>query len=103
MAKKVYLRCSAREKQFDNGGSVINVGIKVEDLADFARRHKNDRGYLKLVIAPRREPGQYGDTHYIYLDTFTPRTGAGAMQDRAERQGFQARHSEPLTGDDIPF
>lgn len=72
---KIFLRCSAKEKTFDNGGSVINVGIKVSDLQAFAKQHANERGYLNLVIQQRREPGQYGDTHSVCLDTYEPKGG----------------------------
>jgi hypothetical protein len=99
--QKIYLKgCSAKAKQFDNGGQIIKLGFKVDDLAEFCRKHKNDRGYLNLVVAERREEGQYGDTHSVYLDTYTPRTGAGARQDA---DAFAGRHSEPVTSDDIPF
>lgn len=77
MSEKVFLKCSAKEKTFDNGGSVINLGIKVEDLAAFVKQHKNERGYVNLVIQKRREVGQYGDTHSVCLDTFTPSRRAG--------------------------
>lgn len=73
MADKVFLKCSAKAKHFANGGSVINVGVKVEDLAEFCRKHKNERGYLNLVIQERREVGQFGDTHSIVLDTYQPK------------------------------
>ncbi len=75
MADKTYLKCSAKERKFSNGGSVINVGIKREDLAEFVRKHTNERGYVNLTIAPRREVGQYGDTHSVYLDTFIKSSG----------------------------
>lgn len=94
--EKVFLKCSAKAKHFDNGGSVINVGIKVEDLADFCRKYKNERGYLNLVIQERREPGQYGDTHSICLDTYQPKV----RQDAPQRA---VAVSKPLTDDDIPF
>ena len=73
MADRVFLKCSAKAKTFSNGGSVINLGIKREDLAEFVRKHTNERGYVNLVIAERREVGQYGDTHSVYLDTYEPK------------------------------
>lgn len=76
MADKVFLKCSAKEKTFSNGGSIIKVGVKVADLIAFAEKHANERGYLNLTIGSRREVGQYGDTHTVTLDTFTPRQGA---------------------------
>lgn len=76
MADKVFLKCSAKEKTFSNGGSIIKVGVKVADLIAFAEKHANERGYLNLTIGSRREVGQYGDTHTVTLDAFTPRQGA---------------------------
>ena len=79
---KVFLRCSAKEKTFPNGGSVINVGIKVADLIEFANKHGNARVYLNLSIGARREVGQYGDTHSVTLDTYEPK-GKPATEDIA--------------------
>lgn len=73
MAEKIYVKCSAKQRTFDNGGSVINLGFKVDELIEFARQHRNQGGYLNLVVAERRTPGQYGDTHTVYLDTYTPK------------------------------
>ncbi len=73
VAEKTYLKCSAKARTFDNGGSVINLGVKVEELIAFAREHGNQGGYLNLVVSERRTPGQYGDTHTVFLDDFVPR------------------------------
>lgn len=99
---KTYLRCSAKARQ-TNFGEVIKLGIKVDDFIAFARQHVNERGYLNLEISPRREQGQYGDTHSVSLDDFrpTPRDGETTTA-RGDRVPV-SRHSEPLTDDDIPF
>jgi hypothetical protein len=73
MADKVFLKCSAKQKTFNNGGSIITLGVRVADLLEFAEKHKNDRGYLNLVIQERRTPGQYGDTHSVTLDDYVPK------------------------------
>jgi hypothetical protein len=80
----IFLRCSAKKKVFDNGGSVLNVSIKGQDLTEFLSQHVNERGYLNLRIQKRREVGQYGDTHMVTLDTWKPKT-------------------TPITESDIPF
>jgi len=97
MAEKIFLKCSAKQKRFDNGGSVINLGVKVADLVAFAQEHTNERGYLNLVINERREVGQYGDTHSVTLDTYVGKT--------REPAGIAAPplESHPITDDDIPF
>jgi hypothetical protein len=74
MAKdKIFLKCSAKQKTFDNGGSLLSVGVKADDLIAFAKQHANGRGYVNLVIQERREVGQYGDTHTVSLDTYEPK------------------------------
>lgn len=80
MADKVYLKCSAKSKT-GKFGDVLLVGVKAEDLIDFADRHKNARGYVNLVISARKGPGQYGDTHSVALDTFEPSKGATPVAD----------------------
>ncbi len=72
MADKVYLKCSAKEKTFGNGGSIIKLGLKYDDLMAFAAAHKNARGYVNLAISERKSVGQYGDTHTVYLDAPKP-------------------------------
>jgi len=73
MTEKTYFKCSAKQRTFPSGGSVINIGMKVDELIAFAKQHQNQGGYLNLVLAERREEGKYGDTHYVYLDTYTPK------------------------------
>jgi|TARA_R110000824_G_scaffold18615_2_gene73410 hypothetical protein len=87
MAEKVYLKCSAKKKIFDNGGSILNIGIKAETLTAFIAEHTNERGYLNLTVQERREVGQYGDTHSVTLDTWEP----------------AAPKVRPLEPSDIPF
>jgi hypothetical protein len=70
MTEKIYLKCIAKEKVFDNGSSVMNIGIKAEDLKLFIEKHTNERGYVNLNIKRRKEVGQNGDTHTISLDTW---------------------------------
>jgi hypothetical protein len=95
MADKIYLRCSAKARQ-TQFGEVLNIGIKADDLAEFCQQHTNARGYVNLTISKRRDIGQYGDTHSVYLDTYEPKTGTGARE-------VTARHSGPVEVDDIPF
>ena len=79
MGEKIFLKCSAKEKTFPNGGSILNLGIKVSDLLEFAQRHVNERGYLNLSVQSRREIGKFGDTHTVSLDTWVAKPKAEAM------------------------
>tara|TARA_R110000824_G_scaffold162894_1_gene338655 strand:- start:20 stop:307 length:288 start_codon:yes stop_codon:yes gene_type:complete len=73
---KTYLNCQAKEFLFPSGGTVINLGVRAEELIAFAHQHGNQRGYVNLTISKRREVGQYGQTHSVYLDTYEPKTDA---------------------------
>lgn len=74
MSEKTYLNCQAKSHTFDNGGTIIKLGIKADDLIEFARQHRNQGGYVNLVVAERRQPGRFGETHTVYLDTYSPRS-----------------------------
>jgi|TARA_R110000787_G_scaffold29297_6_gene79444 hypothetical protein len=67
----VYInKISIKEKTFDNGGSVLNVAVHVDELII----HKNKDGWVNLSICQRREISDKGHTHYAKLNTYTPPT-----------------------------
>jgi len=76
MAKQ-YLKCSAKARQ-TNFGTVIKLGIKVDDFIAFARQHVNERGYVNLDVVERKEVGPYGDTHSVVLDDYVKGSGKSA-------------------------
>jgi hypothetical protein len=97
--KQYVPKSTARARQTDYG-EYISVGFDVAELIKFAEAHKNERGYLNLTIAPRREPSEKA-THSVYLDDYKP----------GQRSGQPARRSAPATpppavdsgSDDVPF
>lgn len=66
---KNYIGGGAREVKFGDGGSLINVDLKLEDLNNLP---VSERGYIRLVVAPRKDTDQFGNTHSIYENTFVP-------------------------------
>lgn len=73
MATKNYVpRSSAKKHEFPNGGSLIKLSFRVADLIPWLNEHKNDKDFINLIVAERREPSQYGDTHTVYLDDWQP-------------------------------
>lgn len=87
MADTVYLNCKTTEKTFADGGSLLNVRVKAEVLAAFLEQHTGADGWLRLTIRRRKQVGQFGDTHSVLLDSFTP----------------TPRTPTTITSDDIPF
>lgn len=72
MSEKVYVpKCSARARD-TKYGEMINVSFDVDALVAFAGQHGNAKGRLNLTLSRRKEPGKYGETHSVTLDTFEP-------------------------------
>lgn len=77
--KKIYVpMSSAKSHTFADGGSILKLGFKVEDLIAFAQQHANARGWLNLIVSARRQVGERGDTHSIALDTYQPKAKSDA-------------------------
>jgi len=63
-----------KEKEFDNGGSVLNVGIKLDELMSNLSKHKKPNGYVNITISKTRNPKEDAQTtHYATLNTFEPK------------------------------
>lgn len=50
----------------------IKFSGKTEDFIKQIQEHTNERGYFNLEINERKEPGKYGDTHYLKVDEWKP-------------------------------
>ena len=98
MADKVYCG-SGKEKRFDDGGSIIEVTIPVDELVSHAEVYgftasSSGRRMIRLKIGRRRTVGTYGETHTVEVDTWKPGQNAGAG-DRAPAQSAPSRYSRP--------
>ena len=70
MADKKYInKCAIKEKVFDNGGRLLNAAFNVAELS----QHANAEGWVRIVIAPRRQPDEKGKTHSAYKDEWEPK------------------------------
>lgn len=85
-----------RQIKFQNGGSIIKLGVKAEDL----REHINQGGWVNLVIAKKKEPKNDGKDFYCYVDEFKPK------QDNIQKLEDFAKNETPPTPEEdlqIPF
>ena len=93
MSDKIYIG-SGKKKVFQDGGSVINCMITMDGLAQIFKDHgfttQNGVKKLKLIIGKRREIDQYGNSHYVQIDTWKPEQKTTSQQP----EEFE---------DDIPF
>jgi len=105
MSEKIYVG-NGKEKTFDNGGSIINVTLDVDDLAKAFKEYgwttPGQKRKIKVNVSKGRELDQYGNTHYVVVDTWKPtatpethsNTADVTKQDSVTNDTFQ---------DDVPF
>lgn len=65
MTEKNYVG-SGFEKVFANGGSVINIRIKIDKLI----ASPDEDGFIKLVVGKKREATPGKPTHWVAEDTY---------------------------------
>ena len=89
--EKIYVG-TAKKKTFDDGGSTINIVMSLDGMKEHFEKYGfiTDKGMhkIKLIVSERREADQYGNTHYVTIDTWKP-----------ESQETPSENFE----DDIPF
>ena len=100
-----YVPGSSAKSRETNFGEVIKLSFKAAELGKFVNEHKNEKGYINLEIAPRKEVGQYGDTHSVKLDNWTPKEGAAEKPAAKATAKPKAKPtaSDAAAADDIPF
>lgn len=47
-------------------GEIMNLRVSLEDLAKLEQQ----KWYVRLTLAPRKEKGKFGETHTIYENDF---------------------------------
>ena len=70
---KTYAPLFVKEHEFKDGGTMLKMSAKADKLIAFLNQHVNSKGYVNFNISRRKEVGQYGDTHSVYLDTWEPK------------------------------
>ena len=75
MSEKIYIG-TAKEKTFDDGGSIVDIMLSLDGMKEHFENYGfiTDKGMhkIKLILSKRREEDQYGNTHYITLNTWKP-------------------------------
>ena len=64
MDKQFVEGLSLKEHKFENGGSIIKVGVG-ENFIKYFNEHKNDRGFLNIEIKTSQKGNVYAE-----LDTY---------------------------------
>ena len=84
--------CKAISGQF---GEFYNMSFNIEKLQAYV----NEKGYVNMTMSKRKEPGQYGDTHYFTLNEWNP-DGANTA---APTENKANTNTWDISVEDIPF
>ena len=98
---------NVKQITFQNGGSILKLGIKEDDLKGLA----NERGYINLVIAKKREINNDGKDYYCYLDEYKPQAEeatpeqqpASEQNDQEQAQEGNLEDNDEVKVENIPF
>ncbi len=91
--------CKAVNGQF---WEFFNISVNVEKLSQYA----NEKGYVNMTMSKRKEPGQYGDTHYFTLNEWSPESRDNNDSSGDSTGGnFQNNSSsnDEVSVEDLPF
>ena len=89
-----FLRGGGKEIEFQNGGTILNVWVTIDDLL----RIKDEKGIVRFVIKRRSDIDKFGNTHMIYEDTYKrDNSGAGSVKTQ------KAQSVDAKSDDEMPF
>ena len=91
---------SAKHIKTQHGG-MLKVSFNRDDLKKLEAA-LNGAGWVNLNVSKRREPSQYGQTHSIAIDDWTPKKDQGMQQAQQAAQPQQGAGFDDFD-DDIPF
>lgn len=94
-----------KERKFGDDGKALKVSIHCKDFFEFAKKHKNEGGWLNIDIMERKTPSEKGHTHYAVLDTWKPKDQEGKSEAKptAKREKAPEKTEAPAPDDEIPF
>lgn len=104
MAEKKYLSGSGKEITFDDGNSIINIYIDLDDAKEKGLIFKTPKGKngLAFTLAKKSEVGEYGDTHYMYHKDRAA-SSSGAKKAVVKTAAPTAKAPSQSSSDDLPF
>ena len=90
--------CKAVTGQF---GEFFNMSFNIEKLQQYA----NEKGYVNITMSKRKEPGQYGDTHYFTLNDWKPEGGDNNYSNNNQETNASSNNDKAwdISVEDIPF
>lgn len=97
---KKYLSGSGKVTKFNNGGTIINLSVKLADLNNLPKYpSKNGDDYVRISVSLKDEPDQYGNECSIYENDYKPNKDAGVSKPAPAK----ATTKPKAETDDMPF
>jgi hypothetical protein len=106
--EKIYLNgIGVKEIKFKNGGSIHKLNIRFEPFVEALRPYVNEKGYVNVVISPRKTVGKHGESHTMFIDLWKPsgdRPSNSATVSAARHEELNGPAPTSAPGDDnLPF
>ena len=62
-----YISINGKESKFS-----IKLSGNAEKVISEIQKHTNEKGYFNFELCKRKDPGKYGETHYVKVDDWKP-------------------------------
>ena len=101
MADKIFCGDGKAFGQYES----VKISVCLDDLPEeFIKTAKNGKRYVSMVLNKKREPDQYGKTHYIEVDTWKPNVQSASQGSQAGyNQADDQQSADDPIDDDMPF
>jgi NurA-like 5'-3' nuclease len=97
---KKYLSGSGKVTKFNNGGTIINLSVKLADLNALSKYpSKGGDDYVRISVSLKEEPDQYGNEVSIYENDYKPNKDGGAGKAAPAKSTAKPKAET----DDMPF
>jgi hypothetical protein len=84
MAEKIYV--GSGTSKFD--GNQVACSVCLTDLPQEHMFEYNGKKYIKLIVQEKKNPDEYGKTHFVAVDTWKPE---------------EKKETAPAVEEDLPF
>ena len=93
-----------REHKFANGGTILKIGVKVDQLIEFLKGNQKESGWCNIIITRKQNPDEKS-SHYATLDTYVSgqsQQSRPAAKPLVEKENYGNPPDDPQ-GQEIPF
>jgi hypothetical protein len=93
MAEKIYV--GSGTSKFD--GNQVACSVCLTDLPQEHMFEYNGKKYIKLIVQEKKNPDEYGKTHFVAVDTWKPEPKKEDLS--AQLESMRVSPNDP----DLPF